>query len=262
MADRIRIAVSGARGRLGRAVLQVIEVHPELECVAAIGRDGATLADGAAADPDAAVSAANAVLDVSTPVAAVEMAQRCGRLGVPLVTGVTGLDAEQQLAIEAAARLVPVLQSGNFSLGVNLLVSLVRQAAKALGPEYDIEIFEAHHRRKVDAPSGTALMLGTAAADGRAVKLADVAAGIDGPRTGARAVGEIGFAVSRGGGVVGEHAVSFVGEREIVTLAHSALDRSLFADGALAATRWIVGRPAGLYGMADVLGSDGPSRPA
>jgi 4-hydroxy-tetrahydrodipicolinate reductase len=256
MADRIRIAVSGARGRLGRAVLQVIEVHPELECVAAIGRDGATLADGAAADPDAAVSAANAVLDVSTPVAAVEMAQRCGRLGVPLVTGVTGLDAEQQLAIEAAARLVPVLQSGNFSLGVNLLVSLVRQAAKALGPEYDIEIFDAHHRRKLDAPSGTALMLGTAAADGRA------AAGIDGPRTGARAVGEIGFAVSRGGGVVGEHAVSFVGEREIVTLAHSALDRSLFADGALAATRWIVGRPAGLYGMADVLGSDGPSRPA
>jgi 4-hydroxy-tetrahydrodipicolinate reductase len=147
------------------------------------------------------------------------------------------------------------VRSGNFSLGVNLLLGLVDQMARRLGPEdWDIELFEAHHRRKVDAPSGTALMLGEAAARARGVDLAKVAErGRDG-LTGARAAGAIGFSVMRGGGLVGEHSISFIADDEVVTLSHSARDRSLFARGALAAALWVAGKPPGLYDMQDVLG--------
>jgi 4-hydroxy-tetrahydrodipicolinate reductase len=146
------------------------------------------------------------------------------------------------------------VQTYNYSLGVNVLAGLVRQAARALGPEYDIEVFEAHHRRKVDAPSGTALMLGEAAAEGRGVSLSNTARRARDGITGARPAGEIGFSVMRGGGIVGEHSVSFVAEDEILTLSHSARDRGLFARGAVVAARWVAGKPPGLYDMADVLG--------
>ena len=160
-------------------------------------------------------------------------------------------------AIEAAARHAPIVRSGNMSVGVNLLAALVKRAARALGPEFDIEIVEMHHRMKVDAPSGTALLLGEAAAEGRGVALKDHSArGRDG-LTGARKVGDIGFASLRGGTVVGDHSVIFAGEGERLELSHRAEDRALFARGALRAALWANGRKPGLYSMADVLGMAG-----
>lgn len=259
MADPIRIGVCGAGGRLGGAIVAAIEADPGLVCTALIGRDGPLTGAGAPLPLDEALRGADVIIDVSTAQAAAEIASRCAALGTPLVLGVTGLDDAQQAAVVKAAKTVAVLQSGNFSLGLNLLLSLVRQAARALGPAYDIEIFETHHRRKLDAPSGSALMLGQAAAAGRGVDLDEVAVGRDGGRTGARPAGAIGFCVSRGGGVIGEHAVSFASEAEVVTLSHSALDRGLFARGALAAARWLAARPPGLYSMADVLEGHGVS---
>jgi 4-hydroxy-tetrahydrodipicolinate reductase len=171
------------------------------------------------------------------------------------VIGSTGASTDEDAAIAAAAAKVAIVRSGNYSLGVNVLAGLVERAAAVLeAGDWDIEVFEAHHRRKVDAPSGTALMLGEAAARGRGIDLAEAAErGRDGI-TGPRKAGAIGFASMRGGGVVGEHSVIFAAEDEILTLAHSARDRSLFARGALAAARWIAARPPGLYDMMDVLG--------
>ena len=171
-----------------------------------------------------------------------------------MVIGVTGFTAEEDAAIVAAARHIAIVRSGNFSLGVNVMLGLVRQAAARLSAlDFDIEIAESHHRNKVDAPSGTALMLGRAAAQGRGVELASVAVrGRDG-LTGPRPIGAIGFSVQRGGGVIGEHSVGFFSDEEILTLSHSARDRSLFARGALVAAKWVVGKPAGLYDMQDVL---------
>ncbi|TCP74203.1 dihydrodipicolinate reductase [Rhizobium sp. PP-CC-2G-626] len=169
--------------------------------------------------------------------------------------GATGFEPEEVTRIGEATRRVPIVRSGNFSIGVNMLVCLVSQIASTFPAEaWDIEVVEAHHKRKIDAPSGTALMLGEAAARGRGVSLASVERrGRDGI-TGERPPGEIGFAVLRGGGIVGEHSVMFAAGEEVVTLSHSALDRSMFARGALAAARWIVGRAPGEYDMQDVLG--------
>jgi 4-hydroxy-tetrahydrodipicolinate reductase len=171
-----------------------------------------------------------------------------------LVIGSTGFSDAQEAEVAAAAARVPIVKSGNYSLGVNLLLGLVRQAAKALPAAYDIEVFEAHHKRKVDAPSGTALMLGEAAAEGRGEQLKDVEVRARDGITGARIEGQIGFSVLRAGGIVGEHSVIFAAEDEIVTLSHSARDRSLFARGAVEAAAWLAGKPAGLYDMQDVLG--------
>jgi 4-hydroxy-tetrahydrodipicolinate reductase len=203
-----------------------------------------------------ALAAADVVIDFTNAQASAALAAACAARGGPaLVIGSTGLAPEHEAALAEAARRVPVLRSGNFSLGVNMLLGLVRQAARALPAEtYDIEVLEAHHRRKVDAPSGTALMLGEAAAQGRGVALADAAQrGRDGI-TGARTLGDIGFAVVRGGGIVGEHSVLFAAEDEVLTLTHSAIDRGLFARGAVEAALWLAGRPPGLYDMQDVLG--------
>ena len=198
---------------------------------------------------------------MSTPAAAAALAGELARRGGPaLVVGVTGFSTAEADALAAAATRIPLLRSGNFSLGVNLLLGLVRRAAAALGPDYDIEVAEAHHRRKVDAPSGTALMLGEAAARGRGAALADLAVrGRDGI-TGPRAPGSIGFSVVRAGGIVGEHSVVFAAEDEVVTLSHSALDRAVFARGAVEAAVWLAapGRAPGLYGMDDVLGLGAP----
>ena len=250
----IKIAVAGALGRMGRVVSETVAADAGLALAARFDRPGVT-GDGLASEA-AALAAADVIIDFTTPAASVALAQACAaRRGPALVIGATGFDEAQLAAIAAASAEIAIVRAGNFSLGLNMLMGLVEQAARTLGPEaYDVEIFEAHHRRKVDAPSGTALMLGEAAARGRGVALAEVARrGRDG-LTGPRPVGEIGFSVLRGGGIVGEHSVSFVAEDEILTLSHSARDRSLFARGAVAAARWVAARPPGRYDMRDVLG--------
>jgi 4-hydroxy-tetrahydrodipicolinate reductase len=206
-----------------------------------------------------ALRSCDAVIDFTVPEASAKLARLVIDQGGPaLIVGSTGLSAEQEALIAQAAERVAVVRSGNFSLGVNILMGLVRQTAQRLGPRsWDIEIFEAHHKRKVDAPSGTALMLGQAAANGRGVDLGQVADRARDGITGPRKEGAIGFSVSRGGGVVGEHQVAFVAEDEILTLSHSARDRSLFARGAVEAAVWASGRKPGLYDMMDVLGFKG-----
>jgi len=239
---------------MGLQMTAAVEADPRLSLVARFGRPGAAGDD--LVSEDAALAAADVVIDFTTPAVSAELATACAARGGPaLVIGSTGFDAAQISEIEAAARKLAIVRAGNFSLGVNMLMGLVEQAARALGPEaYDIEIFEAHHHRKVDAPSGTALMLGAAAAKGRGVELAKVAKHARDGITGARTPGEIGFSVLRGGGIVGEHSVTFAAEDEILTLAHSARDRSLFARGAVAAAVWVAGKPPGAYDMRDVLG--------
>jgi 4-hydroxy-tetrahydrodipicolinate reductase len=254
MPEPIRIAVGGALGRMGRAVAQAVADRSDAELAGRFDRPG--LEDDYGCVPaEAALEAAQVVVDFSTADATVALARACSRRGRPaLVLGTTGLTTEQEALVREAATSVPIVRSGNFSLGVNLLADLVRQAAARLGPGYDIEIFEAHHRRKVDAPSGTALMLGEAAAEGRDVALQQVAVRSRDGRTGPRPEGAIGFSVLRAGGIVGEHSVVFAAEDEIITLSHSARDRSLFARGAVEAAVWVASRGPGLYDMADVLG--------
>ena len=207
-------------------------------------------------DRSYAITAADVIIDFTTGRAATELAELCAQEGGPsLVIGATGFEEDDLARITAAGRTIPIVRSGNFSIGLNMLAGLVAQVSRTLPAEaWDIEILDAHHRRKLDAPSGTALMLGTAAAEGRGIDLSATARhGRDGI-TGERPVGEIGFAVMRGGGIVGEHSVVFAATDEVVTLSHSALDRSMFARGALSAARWLVGREPGEYDMQDVLG--------
>lgn len=250
----IRIAVAGALGRMGRAVAAVVESRDDAEVFARFDRPDAQ-GDGLV-DPASAIAAAQAVIDFSTPDASADLAEACAeRGGIALVIGSTGFNEMHLARIDAAAAKIPIVRAGNFSLGVNMLMGLVARAARALPAEdYDIEVFEAHHRRKVDAPSGTALMLGEAAAAGRQVSLADVSRPARDGLTGERPVGEIGFSVMRGGGIIGEHSVVLAAEDEILTLSHSARDRGLFARGAVAAALWAVRQPAGAYDMQDVLG--------
>ncbi|OHV24998.1 4-hydroxy-tetrahydrodipicolinate reductase [Rhizobium sp. RMa-01] len=254
MTSPIRIAVAGANGRMGRAILPLLAADPVFAVVGGIGRPG-SIGEGLI-ERSAAIATADVILDFTTGRAAAELAGLCASAGGPaLVIGATGFESDELERISEAARTIPILRSGNFSIGLNMLLGLVAQAARALPAQgWDIEILEAHHNRKIDAPSGTALMLGEAAAEGRGVSLASVERrGRDGI-TGARPPGEIGFAVLRAGGLVGEHSVLFAAAEEVVTLSHSALDRGMFARGALAAARWVAGRPPGEYGMQDVLG--------
>lgn len=245
----VAVAVAGSGGRMGRVTLGLLADRPDLHLAAAFDRpDEAGLGE--------ALAVAAVVVDFTTPEASLALAERCAARGGPaLVIGSTGFDAGGDARLRAAAERVAIVRSGNFSLGVNLLLGLVEQAARALpAHEYDVEVLEAHHRRKVDAPSGTALMLGEAAARGRGAALADLAVRVRDGLTGPRERGAIGFAVSRGGGIVGEHSVVLAAEDEIITLSHSARDRALFARGALTAAAWVAGRPPGLYDMQDVLG--------
>lgn len=239
------IGVAGARGRMGRALQEALSQREDALVAVRFDRGE---------EPD--LTTCDVVIDFTTAEGSAMLAERCALAGRPaLVIGSTGFDPAQRMAVEQASRSIPIVFSGNFSLGVNVLVGLVAQAAARLGPEdWDIEIFEAHHRRKIDAPSGTALMLGEAAAWARGGDLEGLR---DGPRegvTGPRQPGRIGFSVMRGGGIVGEHAVTFAAEDELVTLTHSARDRSLFARGAVEAALWVRGRSPGLYDMQDVLG--------
>ncbi len=251
----IRISVAGALGRMGQVVAAIVEARPDTVLAARFDRPGTEGQDGLVSQ-DEALSAADAVIDFTTGAASAALALKCAERGGPaLLIGSTGLSAAEERVVRAASRRIAVMKSGNFSLGVNMLIGLVRQAAAALpASQYDIEIFEAHHRRKIDAPSGTALMLGDAAAAGRGVDLFKVQTKARDGVTGARVEGQIGFSVMRGGGIVGEHSVSFAAEDEVLTLSHSALDRGLFARGAVEAAVWAAGRPPGLYDVQDVLG--------
>ncbi len=237
--------ISGARGRMGRAVSAVLDAREDVVVAARFDR-GET--------PD--LSLCDVVIDFSTPEASVELAQTCAARGGPaLVIGSTGLSPEQDAQILKAAEAVAIVRSGNFSLGVNILIGLVEHAALRLDArDWDIEITEAHHRRKIDAPSGTALMLGEAAAAGRNEDLDDVRMAPWDGITGARESGKIGFSSVRAGGIIGEHTVLFASDDEVLTLSHSAIDRSLFARGAVAAAAWVRSRKPGLYDMQDVLG--------
>lgn len=238
---------------MGQAVARIAEADPALVVVARFDRPGAQ-GDGLVS-VEAALAAADVVIDFTTPEASVDLAARAAAAGVALIVGTTGLSGEHAGRIDEAAEKVPVVRTGNFSLGVNMLMGLVAQAARALPAEaYDIEVFEAHHRRKVDAPSGTALMLGEAAARGRGVDFASVQRRARDGMAGPRPTGEIGFSVMRGGDIIGEHSVTFAADEEILTISHSARDRGLFARGAVAAAKWAAGQTPGTYDMQDVLG--------
>ena len=264
----LRLVVTGAAGRMGRTLVQAIHAAPgvalagalEVPGSIALGQDAGLLAGcgkmGVPITDDAAAAfkKAEGLLDFTIPAASVALAALAAKAGVIHIMGTTGLSAADLAQVRAAAERTAIVQSGNMSLGVSLLGALVRRVALSLGPEFDIEIVEMHHRAKIDAPSGTALRLGEAAAEGRGVKLAEHSArGRDGV-TGARRAGDIGFSALRGGTVIGEHAVIFAGQGERIELHHKAEDRSLFANGALRAALWARGRPPGLYSMADVLG--------
>ncbi|MGJ3265426.1 MAG: 4-hydroxy-tetrahydrodipicolinate reductase [Salinarimonas sp.] len=264
----MRLAVVGASGRMGRMLVRTIAETPgcvlsgacERAGADAVGADAGVLAGlpalGVAIgdDPARALADAEAVIDFTAPAATTALAALCAERGIAHVVGTTGLSAEDLAVLRTAAERCCVVQSGNMSLGVNLLASLVRRAARALGPDFDVEIVEMHHRHKVDAPSGTALLLGAAAAEGRGVSLEEAAVRSRDGHTGPRPEGAIGFATLRGGTVVGEHAVVLAGPGERIELRHVAEDRGLFARGALKAALWARGRAPGFHSMADVLG--------
>jgi len=264
----MRLVVTGAAGRMGRTLVKAISETPgvtlagalERPDAAALGQDAGVLAGlgplGVAItdDPLPLLIDADGIVDFSAPAATVELAALAAQARIAHVIGTTGLSAADGDRLCAAARHAAIVRSGNMSLGVNLLAGLVRLAAEALGEEFDIEIVEMHHRNKVDAPSGTALMLGEAAAAGRGIELkGNSERGRDG-LTGARRKGAIGFASLRGGGVIGDHSAVFAGDGERITLSHQAEDRALFARGALKAALWARGQKPGLYAMSDVLG--------
>jgi 4-hydroxy-tetrahydrodipicolinate reductase len=265
----MQIGIIGCAGRMGRANLREVLTtegvalaggvehpgHPalgqDLGLLAGLGPRGLV----ATADVEALLAAADVAIEFSTPAASLAHARRAAASGRPLVSGTTGLSAGEEAEIGALATRVPIVRAANMSLGVNLLLALVEQAARALDAGFDIEIVEMHHRQKVDAPSGTALALGRAAARGRGIEpdgrsFVRARDGITGPR----ASGAIGFAALRGGDVVGDHMVILAGDGERLELGHRATDRRIYARGAVRAARWVTGRPPGLYGMADVLG--------
>lgn len=264
----LRLVVVGAAGRMGRMLTQIIPDTLGVRLTAALERPGAQAlgADSGGATPNgvpitsdmvAALADADAIVDFSSPTSSVEVAKAAANAKVAAVIGTTGLSAEDLAAIAACATKTAIVRSGNMSLGVNLLAVLVERAARALGPAWDAEIVEMHHRLKVDAPSGTALLLGEAVARGRGVDLAENSARGRAGLTGPRRTGEIGFASLRGGTVVGDHSLIFAGSGERIEFSHRAEDRGVFARGALAAALWTRGKTPGLYSMADVLGLSG-----
>lgn len=271
--SEMRLIVVGAAGRMGRMLVRTIhETHGATLCGAvehegsiALGQDAGLLAGVGASgikitdDPLPLFAKADGVLDFTTPAATVGFAALAAQARIVHVVGTTGMEPAHLHALEAAARHAVIVRSGNMSLGVNLLAAVVRRVAAALGEDFDIEIVEMHHRMKVDAPSGTALMLGAAAAAGRQVNLDDTAVRVRDGHTGARRRGDIGFQSLRGGSVVGDHTVMFAGEGERIELTHIAHDRSIFARGAVKAALWGRGRKPGVYSMQDVLGIASPA---
>jgi 4-hydroxy-tetrahydrodipicolinate reductase len=262
----MRLVVAGAGGRMGRTLIKAISETPGLAVSGALegagspllgqdsgqlsglGNNGITLSS----DAKALIAKADGVVDFTVPKATAALtALTAGKVHI---IGTTGLSADEEAKVKDAAKSAVIVKSGNMSLGVNLLAALTKRVAKTLGEEFDIEIFEMHHSKKIDAPSGTALLLGRAAAEGRGIDLNQRShRGRDG-ETGARAIGNIGFASLRGGSVVGEHSVIFAGPAERIELVHRAEDRMIFARGALKAALWARNQKPGLYSMMDVLG--------
>lgn len=264
----LKVAVLGASGRMGRAVLECIAEADELEIVGALTEtsDSAVGADvGESAglpatgvpltdDRAQALDGAQVAIDFTSPAATAANVRACVESGTALVIGTTGLEEKHLNAISEASREIPLVYGRNMSVGVNVFMNLVGRAAKALGPDYDVEITEAHHRYKVDAPSGTALALGEEVAKARGRELDEVAIHGRHGQIGPRVPGTIGFSVIRGGSIVGDHTVLFAAPEETVQMSHHAIDRKSFARGALRAARWAAGQAPGLYSMADVLG--------
>lgn len=267
-AQDMRLVVAGAGGRMGRTLVKAVVEAPGLVLAGAfehagspfLGQDAAVLAGLApcgiaiAPDPGPLLADADGLVDFTLPAATAAHAELAAQHRLVHVIGTTGLSADEEARVAQAARAARIVKSGNMSLGVNLLAALTKRVARTLGEEFDIEIVEMHHRAKIDAPSGTALLLGEAAAGGRGIDLsARAARGRDG-HTGVRPTGDIGFASLRGGSVVGEHSVIFAGPAERLELTHKAEDRMIFARGALRAARWARDQKPGIYSMADVLG--------
>lgn len=265
----MKLVVVGAAGRMGQTLIRAIDATEGVELSAAIevagsphiGRDAGEMAGigtnniAITDDALAAFAAADGVVDFTIPKASVEFAGLAAQARIVHVIGTTGCTPEDEAKFDAAARHARVVKSGNMSLGVNLLAVLVRQAAQALGADdFDIEVLEMHHKHKIDAPSGTALLLGEAAATGRNVNLSEHSVRVRDGITGARGKGEIGFATLRGGSVIGEHSVLYAGEGETLEITHRATDRLLFARGAIKAALWAHDKKAGRYDMLDVLG--------
>ncbi|CAM3200127.1 4-hydroxy-tetrahydrodipicolinate reductase [Paracoccus nototheniae] len=262
------VVVTGASGRMGQMLVRLVLENPELRLVGAlvrpghdwIGQDIGMAMGGAAVgvivsdDAVTAIAQAQAVIDFTTPEATLAFAELTAQARAVHVIGTTGLGPDHLAALAASARHAPIIRAGNMSLGVNLLVGLTRKVAAALGEDWDIEVVEAHHRHKVDAPSGTALMLGEAAAEGRGATLDDLRTPARDGITGPRAPGSIGFAAIRGGDVVGEHDVIFATSGERIVLRHLATDRAIFARGAIRAAIWGQDKGPGEYDMHDVLG--------
>lgn len=264
----MRLAIAGAAGRMGRTLTRIVGETEGLEVAGGlepkgsphIGADMGTLAGSGTSgvrisdDPRRLFGNIDGILDFTVPAATVALVELSAEAGIVHVIGTTGLSQDDTAKIEAAAGRARIVKSGNMSLAVNLLAALVRKAANALGEEFDIEITEMHHRMKIDAPSGTALLLGQAAAEGRGLDLKSRSVRARDGVTGARPQGDIGFASLRGGSVVGEHTVVFAGNSERLELTHRAESRDIFARGAVRAARWAIDKGPGLYSMADVLG--------
>jgi len=263
----MRLAVAGAAGRMGRTLARIIHETPGVHLSGGLERSGSeflgrdfgelaglgTLNVSLTENAPELFTRIDGIIDFTVPAATVELAGLSAQARIVHVIGTTGLSEAQEAAIDAAARHATIVKSGNMSLGVNLLAALVKRAAASLGEDFDIEIAEMHHRAKVDAPSGTALLLGEAAAGGRAISLKEHSVRVRDGHTGARVAGDIGFATLRGGSVVGDHTVMFAGDGERIELVHRAESRDIFARGAVKAAMWAKGKKPGRYSMADVL---------
>lgn len=255
----MKIGVAGATGRVGQLIIEELlsGAWHGLELAGATARDPSKITgdQDIIKDQDELFANSDAVTDFTLPDATMHHVAKAVGSNTPIIIGTTGLDEAQEQVLKDAAQQIPIVYAANMSVGVNLLLALVEKAAASLGPDnWDIEIFESHHKHKIDAPSGTALAIGKAAAKGRNVDLNDVADRARDGVTGERETGSIGFSVARGGDVVGEHTAYFYAAGERIELTHRATNRALFARGALQAAKWINGKPAGLYSMHDVLG--------
>ncbi|WP_299600328.1 4-hydroxy-tetrahydrodipicolinate reductase [uncultured Tateyamaria sp.] len=271
MSDLPGVVIAGASGRMGQMLIESVLKDDRMHLVGAlerpshdwVGRDVGEVMGGQPLgvmvydDPLEPMAKAQAVIDFTAPEATIALSKIAAQARAAHIIGTTGMSDEQIAQLEPAARHSPIVRAGNMSLGVNLLVQLTKQVAAALDEDFDIEVIEGHHHHKVDAPSGTALMLGEAAAEGRGVDLAQVRDAARDGITGARKRGDIGFSVIRGGDIVGEHEVLFAGAGERIVLKHMATDRALFAKGALRAALWAQDKAPGQYDMLDVLGMRG-----
>ncbi len=264
----MRLAIAGAAGRMGRVLTRIINETPGAEVaggleprgsdhvgadmgvLAGIGALDVTISD----DPIALLTHVDGIIDFTVPQATLALVELAAQARIVHVIGTTGIDEAGDAKIRAAARHARIVKSGNMSLGVNLLAVMVKKVAAALGEDFDIEVLEMHHKHKIDAPSGTALLLGEAAAAGRNIDLKSRSVRSRDGHTGARPVGDIGFATLRGGSVVGDHTVMFAGPAERIEITHKAENRDIFARGAVRAALWAMDKKPGLYSMTDVLG--------